>query len=304
MFASNFASLLSASVLLAYSVNAQLAGQTAKIQTKLDTTKCLAAASLYDGAPVVIQDCGANATSLNSWEVSGGVGVLGQFGVNHQYCLDVTDGVDADGTKLQIWTCGPRDDTQQFTPTASSTIQWSDNKCVDVTDGVTTDGNQVQIWDCVENSNNQAFNFVPVTYPASFTIAWTTVSGHCISAYSNATNAPVTIEDCTEDAAGQTWTDPTHTGQMVMYDDLCVTPSNDDSLANGTPLVLAPCDSSNVAQTWNYETGFSGAQITNLANKDACIDLTNSNSTAGNQLQVWACTAGNTNQIWAETNTW
>ncbi|KAF8182975.1 hypothetical protein K438DRAFT_1767031 [Mycena galopus ATCC 62051] len=65
----------------------------------------------------------------------------------------------------------------------------------------------------------------------------------------------------------------------------------------------------NAAQTWKHETG----QISSLSTPDACNDLTNSVSTAGNQLQVWSCTgifdknfsrvykadsrtAGNTNQ--------
>ncbi|KAJ6452958.1 hypothetical protein C8R45DRAFT_637548 [Mycena sanguinolenta] len=55
------------SVVLAFSVNAQLAGQGFKLQTVLDSTKCLTASSLANGAPVVIEACGTNATSHNTW---------------------------------------------------------------------------------------------------------------------------------------------------------------------------------------------------------------------------------------------
>jgi len=60
-------------------------------------------------------------------------------------CLDVTDGVDADGTKLQLWDCNGGIN-QQFLPDPVG-IRWAHNlaavKCVDLTNGVTTRGNQV-----------------------------------------------------------------------------------------------------------------------------------------------------------------
>ncbi|KAF7343313.1 hypothetical protein MVEN_01763600 [Mycena venus] len=307
MFTRNLASLLSALVLLAFSAKAQLAGQTVKLQTVLGSGagKCLAATNLANGAPVVIEDCGANATSLNSWTVSGGSGVRGQLSLT-QYCLDVTDGVDADGTKLQIWLCGPRDTAQQFTPTSGSTIQWdggSNNKCVDVTDGNLTNGNRVQVWDCDANNSNQKFNAIPVTFPAWFSVERDHTVGNCITA-ENAVNASVTIGTCTNDFAKQTFTDPTHTGQMVMYDNLCVTPLG-NNLNDGTKLILAPCDANNAAQIWSHQTGI----INSHSFAKACIDLTDGNMTPGNQLQVWTCTSltsttDNTNQDWVVSNHW
>ncbi|KAJ6464922.1 ricin B lectin domain-containing protein [Mycena sanguinolenta] len=162
MFARKVAFLLSASVLLACSVNAQV--QPVKLETGLSTAKCLAAISLANGAAVAVEDCG-NATSLNSWTVDGS-----RFSLNDAaFCLDVIDGVDADGTKLQVWECTPGDTNQNFAFTDvrdGTMIQWfgvTDSKvCVDVTDGNINNGNQVQIWDCDANNNHQIFEGIPV----------------------------------------------------------------------------------------------------------------------------------------------
>lgn len=58
-------------------------------------------------------------------------GPPGQFRLFHDKCLDVTDGVDNDGTKLQIWKCG--DDSnpnQQFqlVPNSNSIVWAGHNK--------------------------------------------------------------------------------------------------------------------------------------------------------------------------------
>ncbi|KAJ7831978.1 hypothetical protein B0H13DRAFT_1915232 [Mycena leptocephala] len=151
MFARNVAVY----VLLAFSVNAQClgisnAGQGFKLQTGLNSAKCLTASSLAYGAVVVIEDCGTNATSLNTWFST----PLGPTGFSKALsaggfssCLDVTggpSGVAADGTKLQMWACSATD------------------RGVDVTDGVTTNGNQLQIWECTGNNSNQKFNMIPI----------------------------------------------------------------------------------------------------------------------------------------------
>ncbi|KAJ7824767.1 hypothetical protein B0H14DRAFT_2597044 [Mycena olivaceomarginata] len=118
MFARNIATLLSASILLSLSVHTQplyinyhyllpsfnshvlppSPNQSVKLQTVLGsgTGKCLAATSFANGAPVVIEDCGTNSTSLNSWASSGGSDAQGQLGLNSQYvrlsCINLTDG--------------------------------------------------------------------------------------------------------------------------------------------------------------------------------------------------------------------
>lgn len=68
--------------------------------------KCLTAASNTNGAAVTLQTCtGADA---QRWTFAGGQVQL--FGGK---CLDVTDGANVDGTKLQIWDCSTNGNVNQ-----------------------------------------------------------------------------------------------------------------------------------------------------------------------------------------------
>ena len=58
----------------------------------------MTAASNADGAIVTIEACTAKTNQLWTFDGSG-VRIFGNK------CLDVKDGVNQDGTKLQIWTC-------------------------------------------------------------------------------------------------------------------------------------------------------------------------------------------------------
>jgi len=69
--------------------------------------KCLDAASNVDGAAVTIGNCFN--TASQQWTFSGGsIKIFGNK------CLDVIDGVEENGTNLQIWTCYDENTNQQF----------------------------------------------------------------------------------------------------------------------------------------------------------------------------------------------
>ncbi|KAJ7138238.1 ricin B lectin domain-containing protein, partial [Mycena epipterygia] len=132
---------------------------------------CLTAPTNADGAPVVITDCGSNSTALNSWVVASGSGAVTTLQVFGDKCLDVPNGNDANGQKLQIWTCAAGNTNQMWIPQPGNGITWSGkDKCVDLTDGNLTDGNQIQIWDCdqTESNPNQKWNADAVTLPTSY----------------------------------------------------------------------------------------------------------------------------------------
>ncbi|KAJ7624304.1 ricin B lectin domain-containing protein [Mycena polygramma] len=122
---------------------------------------CIAVESNTDGAPVVIHNCnednGDNA--VYNWNVSffdrqnAGPQAIQVYG---DKCIDVTGGVNADGTKLQIWTCVEGSTNQQWTSVTDGTFQWSGtNKCIDLTGGAITDGTQLQIWTCTDGPNQK-----------------------------------------------------------------------------------------------------------------------------------------------------
>ncbi|KAJ7584003.1 ricin B lectin domain-containing protein [Mycena floridula] len=134
---------------------------------------CLAATSNADGAAVVIQNCGTRNTSNIEWNVIKGGAVESPTGspdpgpvtpitLFGSKCLDVPNGVNADGVKLQIWTCGTGNKNQLWQVNGDGSISWAgSNKCLDDTDGKLNDGNPVQLWTCAQNNVNQAWNAVP-----------------------------------------------------------------------------------------------------------------------------------------------
>ncbi|KAJ7858979.1 ricin B lectin domain-containing protein [Mycena leptocephala] len=298
MFLRNFASLLSACA-VSLQVNCR-AGQTVKFQSILSAGSCLTATSNADGAPVVIKNCGTNATSLNSWVVPKGSGAVGTLQIFGDKCLDVTGGANTDGTKLQIWTCAAGNTNQMWIPFLGS-LAWSGkNKCIDVTNGNATDGNQIQIWDCDSSNRNQIWNNIAVTTPKSYKNPEL-----CVAASASTANATVVIEPCSPGSALQTWSDPTGRGNVMLGDNLCMSPAG--SISAGTKPVPSPCAANNVAQQWDHwhETGV----IDNRAVSDFAfvLDLTDGNLTPGNQLQIWTGpifdgTTNNINQNWIVTD--
>lgn len=74
-----------------------------------DSDTCLSAEFNRDGAPVDIRPCSGAAGQ--DWVFANGA--ITTFGGSK--CLDVTNGVDADGTNLQVWDCVPGNSNQQWT---------------------------------------------------------------------------------------------------------------------------------------------------------------------------------------------
>ncbi|KAJ6510899.1 hypothetical protein C8R45DRAFT_1162104 [Mycena sanguinolenta] len=67
-------------------------------------------------------------------------------------CIEVKDGVNADGTNLQIATCLEGDENQQWI-FIDSTLQWhGTNKCIYLPDDNLVDGNLLEISACGSNN--------------------------------------------------------------------------------------------------------------------------------------------------------
>jgi hypothetical protein len=105
---------------------------------------CIEVSGTFDGA---IARMRANCTvdpgpgTYSAWTLGSGSAATSQgpatqirvFGK----CLDVRDGVDADGTGLQLWECTTNNPNQLFVVNdADGSIRWYNrNKCVDVPNG-------------------------------------------------------------------------------------------------------------------------------------------------------------------------
>ncbi|GHJ43890.1 hypothetical protein Cs7R123_12320 [Catellatospora sp. TT07R-123] len=72
-------------------------------------------------------------------------------------CLDVNGGINADGTKVQLWDCTVGNTHQQWTyDTAGRTlVNPETGKCLDATGQGTTDGTRLQLWTCNGQANQQ-----------------------------------------------------------------------------------------------------------------------------------------------------
>ncbi|KAJ7305538.1 ricin B lectin domain-containing protein, partial [Mycena albidolilacea] len=126
---------------------------------------CIAVADNADGEPLTIHNCNTENLANQDWDVAfytrqpAGPQQIKIFG---DKCIDVKDGVDADGTKLQIWSCVQGSKNQQWISLTDSTFQWSGtNKCIDLSDGKITDGNVLQLWTCDSNNSNQKWFGAP-----------------------------------------------------------------------------------------------------------------------------------------------
>ncbi|KAJ7813086.1 ricin B lectin domain-containing protein [Mycena olivaceomarginata] len=130
---------------------------------------CVGAASNADGAAVVLLGCGIGNAGPNfpngnyNWTAPFAP-LTGTIKTFNNKCLDVPNRNNANGQKLQIWTCADGNTNQQFTIHANpNTIKWKGTgKCLDLTNGNSTIGNPmrpvfslIQLWDCNGANINQ-----------------------------------------------------------------------------------------------------------------------------------------------------
>ncbi|KAJ6493497.1 ricin B lectin domain-containing protein [Mycena vulgaris] len=227
-------------------------------------------------------------------------------------CIDVTGGVNADGIKLQIWTCSEGNTNQLWTSLNDFTFQWSGtNKCIDLSDGKITDGNVLQIWTCGTGSTgNQNQKWTgepnPDTSDVDRIIGGSIAANeteHCITGASNADGAAVVLSDCDDTSSttipggNVTWTVPVTPliGQIKTFDNKCLDVPN-GSTANGVKLQLWTCTPGNTNQLFTVHTGVGQIE---WSGKGKCFDFTDGRSTSGTPIQLWDCAGNNNpNQDW------
>jgi len=272
-----------------------------------------------DGSPVSIHDCNTENLANQDWEATfafkGDTAPSPITIFGGAKCLDVTGGVNALGTKLQIWTCtgGPN---QQWVGTLGRTFRWSGtDKCVDLTDGKITDGTPLQLYTCdttFENTN-QIWGSAPnpdsggpqIILGGNTTNQAEPVRGQpfCVGAASNNDGAAVVLLGCGISNAGPNfpngnfnWTAPFAplTGQLKTFDNKCLDVPN-GSTANGVKLQIWTCADGNTNQLFQIHR-----QQIEWKGTGKCLDLTDGNSTIGNPIQLWDCAVpdDNRNQDW------
>ncbi|KAF9449375.1 carbohydrate-binding module family 13 protein, partial [Macrolepiota fuliginosa MF-IS2] len=108
---------------------------------------------------------------------------------------------------------------------------------------------------------------------------------------------PVQIYDCNASNA-QDWVfaRPEPTSLKVWSGTYCLDAGS--TPRNGVGVKIWECFDNLPAQTWFYTDDNRIA----LYNPDLCLDLTDGNSTNGNEIQTWQCTDGNKNQEWIQVS--
>ncbi|KAJ7579743.1 ricin B lectin domain-containing protein, partial [Mycena floridula] len=171
---------------------------------------CMEAIGNFNGAVVSTGTCFKVSPYIEAWTVENGgsdtdIGPATNLRVFGDKCLDVKDGVNANGTKVQIWTCGENNPNQKFNVNWDGSISWDrTGKCVDVT-GAPGDGGLgtfVQIWECRAGNPNQKW-IAPYLGTGNPIIQWahhhkcvSTINRHDDAEVSRITTANGEITNC------------------------------------------------------------------------------------------------------------
>jgi len=270
---------------------------------------------------------GAFATTSFVWTVEPAAdGIAATPLVGYQgLCLDLAADSNADGAKVDIYTCNGTNG-QQWTIEPNSTVQ-ADGKCLDVAGGGTANGTLVDLFTC-NGSGAQVWQPQPdgaLVNPQS---------GKCLddTGFSTTPGTQVQIWSCSGNA-NQSWVSPASvTGTVTGYVGLCLDVRGASS-ANGTPVQVYTCNGT-TAQNWTTEPNGTlqalgkcldvtaggtangtlvdlnacsgaGGQVWQpqpdgaLVNPQSgkCLDDTGFSTTPGTQVQIWSC-SGNANQSW------
>jgi beta-glucosidase len=277
-------------------------------------------------AVTAVDGNGAQATTSFTWTVepsTAGIAATPLVGYEG-LCLDVASDSNADGSKVDVYTCNGTNG-QQWTAEPNGTVQ-ADGKCLDVVGGGTANGTlvdlytcngtgaqdwvpqsdgallnpqsnaclddtgyggsgtQVQIWSC-GGTGNQDW-----TSAAAATGTVTGIAGLCLDVRSdsNADGTPVQIYTCNGTGA-QSWTAEPNGTLQALGKCLGVTGGG---TANGTLADLYACNGTG-GQNWQP---LSNGELFNAQSGD-CLDDPSSSTTPGTQLQIWSC-SGAANQQW------
>lgn len=104
--------------------------------------------NLTNGTPIVLAKC--DGSNEQAWVLTGST-----VRVSGTHCIDVTDGNNKDGTRLQLWDCAQNNTNQKWTENNKALGWMNTNKCIDMTDGNNAEGTVVQVWTCNGGPNQQ-----------------------------------------------------------------------------------------------------------------------------------------------------
>ncbi|KAK1221241.1 hypothetical protein PQX77_015949 [Marasmius sp. AFHP31] len=327
--------LYTVSTILALSLSAGIAnaqGSTYQLQSRnpalyeAGRQGCIAASDNADGAPVVIHDCNNEDVSKHTWSLSPWIpgriafdGPPGPMKIFGDKCLDVKDGINTDGAKLQLWTCEPGNTNQLWISVKDQTYNWAGtNKCIDLTDGNIADGNQLQLWTCVgePGSDNQKFEFttrIPndrSDRPELISAGPSPPRDVCLMATSNTDGARVALGNRNggsgktpafpDGNAFWTWARAPLSGPIKTFDGAkCLDIPNGDA-TNGNKVQMWSCVEGSRNQQFKIDGPIPRAitWVGEGSGNNKCLQTPNGNFTEGNEIEIWDCDSSKVSQHW------
>ncbi|WP_051451877.1 RICIN domain-containing protein [Actinospica robiniae] len=273
-----------------------------------------------NGTVLVQEPCTGSAAQLWQFQSngSGAYHVANQAATSEVWDVTGGTGATANGTAIQIWSNGGSSNQTWAANQLSNgnyefAAQNSGSECLDVTGTSTAAGAQMQQWACSSADAAQSFALVQssgTTGGGISTSAWYEVknahSGMCVQPSGSGTaNGTVLVQEPCTGAASQLWqfvsngSGAYHVANQASSTEVWDVTGGTGATANGTVIqIWSSTGSSN--QTWAAQAVSGGDYEFAAQNSGSeCLDVTNTSTTAGAQMQQWACSSTDSAQTFA-----
>ncbi|MCB9289518.1 MAG: ricin-type beta-trefoil lectin domain protein [Lewinellaceae bacterium] len=222
-----------------------------------------------------------------------------KFAYNTNKCIDDYGSGTSNGNNIQTYSCTGNANQQWVLNTSDRTIHSMVDfgKCLDLSSGNTSNGANIQLWDCVRGNANQKW-----VYNGLYkTIHSGVNSDKCFdatngSAYPNS-NVNLQLWDCNYTSNNMKWTiegattvsDPVHARFIIPVSAPNYAVHSHTGNESGSNIQLWAKDQTLYAEYWYFD----GLSIKMREYRDLCIDLSQSNTSNGNNIQLYNCNGTN-----------
>ncbi|MCB9331078.1 MAG: ricin-type beta-trefoil lectin domain protein [Lewinellaceae bacterium] len=221
-----------------------------------------------------------------------------KFAYNTNKCIDDNGSGTSNGNNIQSWDCNGSNAQKWFFHPTDRTIHSAldFNKCLDLSGGNTSNGANIQLWDCTSGNDNQHW-----VYNGLFkTIHSSVNSGKCFDATNGSAstnNVNLQLWECNYSSNNMKWvidgattvSNPANVKHIVPVLAPTSAVHSHTGAESGSNIQLWTKDNINTAEQWYFD----GWAIKMRDHQNLCIDLSQSNTTNGNNIQLYNCNGTN-----------
>ncbi|MCB9345654.1 MAG: ricin-type beta-trefoil lectin domain protein [Lewinellaceae bacterium] len=221
-----------------------------------------------------------------------------QFTYNTNKCIDDYGSSTSNGNNIQTYSCTGNSNQKWFFNPSDRTIRSMLNplKCVDLSQSNTNNGTNIQLYDCNgSDAQHWVYNSLYKTIHSSIN------SDKCFDAKdaSQAVNLNVNLQlwDCQYANKNQKWdidgaatvSDVSNMKHIVPVLATSSAIHSHTGAESGSNIQLWTKDDTNTAEQWYFD----GLAIKMRDHQDLCIELNQSNTDNGNNIQLYTCNGSN-----------